>query len=160
MAGNQMKIFRYFDWGTILVFGIAGPPVCDLGFLFWQVLKDPDELSHLADIANIGRAFFNFAYILPIFYSLAFVPALWAGLLFGIVWKMWPERIVRNLLTCAIAGGGIGVLAVLSWAVVLGFPDYTTASLSYGLGTYSGAVCALLVLYCKGLAQKPPETAA
>ncbi|OBZ95528.1 hypothetical protein ADU59_08925 [Pararhizobium polonicum] len=156
-TGNQMKTFRYFDLAAIVVFAVAGPLIAELAFIAWLIVLDPSELLHLA---NIGRAFVNFVSILPIFYLLGLVPSLLAGLLFGIVWKMWPGRMLHGALVCASAGSGAGALAALLWAIMLRFPDYTSGSLYYGLGACSGAVCALLVRYCKIVAREALATPA
>ncbi|OBZ95564.1 hypothetical protein ADU59_09195 [Pararhizobium polonicum] len=150
-----MTIFRYFDWAAILVFAIAGPLVVEVAFFFWLIVVGPIDLLY---IANLGGTRVDFFSILPFFYLLCFVPALFAGVLFGIAWRMWPKRMQRGMLICTIAGGGAGMFAALSWATLFGFPDYSSAFLYFGLPTCSGALCARFVRRIKIVTQKPLAT--
>lgn len=148
VVGDHMKISKYLDWGVALLSAIAGPPVGSLFVL----------LSLVSDLAELWSALVAFITTLPAAYVLGLPSSILAGLLFGIVWRIWPARMMSGWLICAVAGSMTGALGVFLSAAMLSWPGSISDFFYYRVGIGSGAICALFVRYRKSIAQRALRT--
>lgn len=125
---------------SVFHFIVFGPAFGMLAVLCLVPIKDPSELQKGGDIAQLATLMIVG---LPLSYLIGTIPALLAGLLFGI--SSCLPGVLRHPLPCLLAGAGSGsggcalFLLIPAGAGGDGLPFYA------GIGGFAGACCGLLL---------------
>ena len=126
-------------WPAAGWFALLGPPLGLLAMLTLMVWKDPSELQNASNLADLGLLAVPG---LPFAYVLGLIPALIAGLSFGVLLARWPG-LLRHAIASALAGALCGLLAALLCLLVVQVKE--SAWFAGWLGGFSGAGGALFM---------------